>query len=83
MVIDALGHARGASVNLLVVSGSGLLGLEITRQARLARDNVVATYRSRLPAVPGVDWLSLDVRQRDDVVALATEAEPDVIINGR
>ena len=64
-----------------MVGGSGLLGLEITRQARLARDNVVATYRSRLPAVAGVDWLSLDIRHRDDVVVMATEVGPDVIIN--
>jgi dTDP-4-dehydrorhamnose reductase len=68
-------------VDLLVVGGSGFLGMEITRQARLAGHNVVATVHSRVPSDKGVDWQMLDIRDRDDVIALATKAAPDVIIN--
>jgi dTDP-4-dehydrorhamnose reductase len=68
-------------VDLLVVGGSGFLGLEIVRQARLGGHSVAATFHSRVPAVAGVDWRTLDIRHRSDVTALALEANPDVIIN--
>jgi dTDP-4-dehydrorhamnose reductase len=68
-------------VDLLVVGGSGFLGLEITRQARRAGQGVVATFHSRVPAVADVDWRNLDIRHRDDVAALVLAARPDVIIN--
>jgi dTDP-4-dehydrorhamnose reductase len=68
-------------VELLVVGGSGFLGREITRQARLAGHAVLATYHSQVPSDDGVAWRMLDIRDRDDVTALAAKTEPDVIIN--
>jgi dTDP-4-dehydrorhamnose reductase len=68
-------------VKILVVGGSGFLGLEITRQARLAGHSVTATFHSHVPAVADVDWRNLDIRHRDDVTALALAARPTVIIN--
>jgi dTDP-4-dehydrorhamnose reductase len=70
-----------ALVNLLVIGGSGLLGLRITRQARLAGHSVVATFHASVPPIDGADWRRLDIRRRDDVTALALHARPDVIIN--
>jgi dTDP-4-dehydrorhamnose reductase len=68
-------------VDLLVVGGSGFLGLEITRQAKRAGHSVVATYHTRFPSIPGVGWRMVDIRHRDDVTALALQARPDVVIN--
>jgi dTDP-4-dehydrorhamnose reductase len=68
-------------VDLLVVGGSGFLGLEITRQARRAGHSVAATFHSRVPDVADVDWRNLDIRHRDDVTALVLAARPDVIVN--
>lgn len=64
-----------------MVGGSGFLGMEITRQARLAGHNVVATCHSRVPADNGVDWQVLDIRDRDGVIALAARARPELVIN--
>lgn len=63
------------------MGGSGYLGMEITRQARLAGHSVAATFHSRVPAVADVDWRNLDIRHRDDVTALVLAARPNVIIN--
>jgi dTDP-4-dehydrorhamnose reductase len=68
-------------VDLLVVGGSGFLGLEIVRQARLAGHSVAATFHSRAPAVAEVDWRNLDIRRREEVTALVRAARPDVIVN--
>ena len=68
-------------MDVLVVGGSGLLGMELTRQARLAGDKVVATYHSRPPTAADVDWRELDIRDREAVTALAVDAVPDLIIN--
>ena len=63
------------------MGGSGFLGLEITRQARLAGHGVAATFHSRIPAADDVDWRNLDIRHRDDVTALVLVVRPDVIVN--
>jgi dTDP-4-dehydrorhamnose reductase len=73
-------HYR-ALVDLLVIGGSGLLGLRITRQAQLAGHSVVATFHASTAATTGADWRKLDIRRRDDVTALALDAQPDIIIN--
>jgi dTDP-4-dehydrorhamnose reductase len=73
-------HYR-ALVDLLVIGGSGLLGLRITRQAQLAGQSVIATFHASDPPTGGADWRKLDIRRRDDVTALALDARPDVIIN--
>ena len=64
-----------------MVGGSGFLGVEITRQARLAGHSVAATFHSRVPAAADVDWRKLDIRHRDDVMALVHAVRPNVIIN--
>ena len=64
-----------------MIGGSGLLGLRITRQARLAGHSVVATFHASVPPVSDVDWRRLDIRRRDDVTTLALRARPDAIIN--
>ena len=71
----------GALVDILVIGGSGFLGLRITRLALLAGHSVVATFHTSAPTVAGVDWRKLDIRRRDDVTALALHARPDIIIN--
>jgi dTDP-4-dehydrorhamnose reductase len=73
-------HYR-ALVDLLVIGGSGLLGLRITRQALLARHRVVATFHASRPPAADADWRQLDIRRRDDVTALALDVRPDVIVN--
>ena len=70
-----------ALVNLLVIGGSGHLGLRITRQAQLAGHHVIATFHASAPPAAGADWRKLDIRRRDDVTALAVQGRPDVIIN--
>lgn len=68
-------------MDLLVVGGSGLLGLEVTRQAGRAGHGVTATFHDHAPADADADWKHLDVRDRDAVLALVLTARPDVIVN--
>jgi dTDP-4-dehydrorhamnose reductase len=68
-------------VELLVIGGSGFLGRRITRQAQLAGHRVMATFHANAPKASDVDWRRLDIRRRDDVVALAGHARPDAVIN--
>jgi dTDP-4-dehydrorhamnose reductase len=70
-----------AVVDVLVVGGSGFLGLRITRQARLAGHRVIATWHASAPPAVDADWRRLDIRRRDDVTALARRARPDAVIN--
>jgi dTDP-4-dehydrorhamnose reductase len=62
-------------VRILVVGGTGFLGGEIVRQAVAAGNEVVGTSFSG----PGPH--RLDVRRRDDVLALVDLVRPDVIVN--
>jgi dTDP-4-dehydrorhamnose reductase len=73
-------HYR-ALVDLLVIGGSGLLGLRITRQARRAGHRVIATFHASVPPATDADWRKLDIRRRDDVTVLALQARPDMVIN--
>jgi dTDP-4-dehydrorhamnose reductase len=68
-------------VDLLVIGASGFLGRRLTRQAQLAGHSVVATFHASVPPTVGVDWRRLDIRRRDDVLALILRARPDAIIN--
>jgi dTDP-4-dehydrorhamnose reductase len=68
-------------MHLLVVGGSGFLGLRITRQALLAGHRVTATCHASAPPDAGVDWHGLDIRRRGDVTALARRVRPDAVIN--
>jgi dTDP-4-dehydrorhamnose reductase len=68
-------------MDLLVVGGSGFLGLRIIRRAQRAGHRVTATFHANVPPATGVDWRMLDIRCRDDVTALAVRARPEVIVN--
>jgi dTDP-4-dehydrorhamnose reductase len=69
-------------VDLLVIGGSGFLGLRVIRQAQLAGHRVVATrHASAAPAAGDVDWRPLDIRRRDDVTALTRRVRPGAVIN--
>lgn len=73
---------QALEMRLLVVGGSGFLGQEIVKQAHSADATVDATYRTSVPGEPaGARWHHVDIRQRDGVVRLLAECEPDVIIN--
>lgn len=64
-----------------MVGGSGLLGLEVTRRARLDGHRVTATFHEHRPAVDDVDRRRLDIRDRDAVADLVGAVRPDVIVN--
>ena len=68
-------------MRLLVVGGSGFLGREVIRQARVAGMRVAATFHSHALPIAGVDWQALDIRHRDDVTALVERTRPAVVIN--
>jgi dTDP-4-dehydrorhamnose reductase len=68
-------------VDVLVIGGSGFLGLRITRQAQLAGHRVVATFHTNFPPDTNIDWRQLDIRRRDDATALARRVRPGVVIN--
>jgi len=68
-------------MDLLVIGGSGLLGLRLTRQARLAGHSVIASFHATVPPATDIDWRKLDIRRPDDVTALALSVRPDAIIN--
>ena len=64
-----------------MIGGSGFLGRRVTRQAQLAGHRVTATFHANDPKTAGVDWRRLDIRRRDDVMALAGHARPGAVIN--
>ena len=64
-----------------MIGGSGFLGRRVTRQAQLAGHRVTATFHANDPKTAGVDWRRLDIRRRDDVMALAGHVRPDAVIN--
>jgi len=68
-------------MDLLVIGGSGLLGLRLTRQARLAGHSVVASFHASVPPATDIEWRKLDIRRPDDVTALALSIRPNAIIN--
>jgi dTDP-4-dehydrorhamnose reductase len=47
------------------VGGSGFFGHEITRQARLTGEQVVATFHSHALPIAGVEWRTLDITRLD------------------
>ena len=70
-----------ARVDLLVIGGSGLLGRRVTRLAQLGGHKVTATFCASVPAATDADWRELDIRRREDVMALVRRVRPDAVIN--
>lgn len=64
-----------------MIGGSGFLGRRITRQAQLAGHAVIATFHAQVPAATEVEWRRVDIRRREEVMALARRTRPDVIVN--
>jgi dTDP-4-dehydrorhamnose reductase len=76
-----VGNGYRSRMDLLVVGGSGFLGREVIRQAQAAGHRIAATFYSRAAAMADVNWRSLDIRRRHDVMAMAEESRPYAIIN--
>ncbi len=68
-------------MRILITGGSGYLGGVLGRLAAESGHDVLATYFRQAGDVPGVRWRQLDVRQRADVLAAASDFRPEVIIN--
>jgi dTDP-4-dehydrorhamnose reductase len=68
-------------VRILITGGSGYLGGVLAMRAAAAGHEVLATYLSHPGSAPGVRWRRLDLRQRADVDAAASDVGPDVIVN--
>ncbi len=68
-------------MRILITGGSGYLGGVLARLAAARGHDVLATYLSRADEAPGVRWRQLDVRQRADVHAVASDFRPDVMVN--
>lgn len=66
-------------VRLLVVGGSGLLGSKVAAAAE--GYEVVATYRSFPPSVPGVEAIKLDKERPEEAASLLREADPDFVVD--
>jgi dTDP-4-dehydrorhamnose reductase len=64
---------------LLITGGSGYLGSQLARQVK--RWQVVATYFSHPPSLPGCRTAHLDVRDEAGVVRLLAEVRPRVVIH--
>jgi dTDP-4-dehydrorhamnose reductase len=65
---------------LLITGGSGYLGSRLARQARDTWQ-VVATYFSHLPNLPGCRTAPLDVRDGEAAARLLAEVQPTVVIH--
>jgi dTDP-4-dehydrorhamnose reductase len=68
-------------MRVLITGGSGYLGAELVRQALGAGWEVIATYFSRRPAVAGVQYLPLDIRDDLEAEQVFAEAAPTAIIH--
>ncbi|MDG4826418.1 sugar nucleotide-binding protein [Asanoa sp. WMMD1127] len=68
-------------MDLLVVGGTGLLGREVTQQALAKGLDVAATFYSGTPTTAAARWRRLDIRRRDEVMALVDELRPRAVVN--
>ncbi len=66
---------------LLITGGAGYLGAELIRQALAGGWEVIGTYRSRHPAIPGTGWQALDIRDAPAVAQAFAEHAPEVVIH--
>ncbi len=70
-----------ATMDLLVVGGTGYLGGEVARQALAAGRSVAATHLTGPGESTGVRWHALDLRDRAGVVDLVAGLRPTVVVN--
>lgn len=68
-------------MSILIVGGSGFLGTELVRQSLASGRQVAATYRTRPGELAGVDWHSVDIRDRTRIADLVAAVRPKVVIN--
>jgi dTDP-4-dehydrorhamnose reductase len=66
---------------LLITGGAGYLGAELAQQALAAGWDVTATCFSSHPAIAGVEWLPLDIRETAAVDQAFAVQRPDVAIH--
>ncbi|MEU9111729.1 sugar nucleotide-binding protein [Streptomyces sp. NPDC048483] len=68
-------------MNILIVGGSGFLGRELAQQASATGHAVTATFATRAGDIPGIHWLSMDLRRSEEIAPALRETQPDVVIN--
>jgi dTDP-4-dehydrorhamnose reductase len=66
---------------LLITGGAGYLGTELVQQALAAGWDLAATFFSSHPAISGVEWLPLDIRDAPAVERAFAMQRPDVVIH--
>jgi dTDP-4-dehydrorhamnose reductase len=67
---------------LLITGGTGYLGRELARQAQQRDWSVFATcYSQQPPANPGTTWVTLDIRDAQQVAQVCATTQPDVVIH--
>ncbi len=67
--------------SLLITGASGYLGRELARQAVAAGRQVYGTFHSAPRPISGVEWLALDVRDREATHGLLAEVRPGAVIH--
>ncbi|MFG2924277.1 SDR family oxidoreductase [Streptomyces sp. NPDC048305] len=68
-------------MTVLVVGGSGFLGLELVRQASAAGHRVTATFATRPCDGPEATWYEVDLRDSERVDEIVASLAPCVVIN--
>ncbi|WP_338674476.1 sugar nucleotide-binding protein [Streptomyces sp. SCSIO 30461] len=65
----------------LIVGGSGFLGAELVRQARVAGHTTAATYATRRGDAAQATWYPLDLRDVGRLDALMADVRPRFVVN--
>lgn len=74
-------------MRVLVTGGGGFVGLHLLRELqRIGAGSLVASVLGELPgpdwaghAIPGVEWVSLDVSSAESIEAVISAAKPEVV----
>lgn len=72
---------RRPAAPVLIIGGSGFLGVELIRQAVAAGHTTVATYATRPGSTSEVAWHALDLRDAARVDAVMAEVGPHLVVN--